>query len=356
MPRPSPTALRVACLLALVVPVVPAAAQPDGTTKPAAVAVTARPVRSVQIYPLREAPAATVARNESRLGAELAARIAAIPVEVGQTVPSGAVVVQLDAADAQLALAQADAALASARARLALADSQLERARNLQRQQFISAEALTQRETELAVVRAEVLSVEASQRVARRALDKTRIRAPFRGVVLERPGQVGEIAQPGAPLVVLKDAAVPEVSADIPAAYARDFVPAATFEFVSSTGRYPLRLLRLSPAVRTGTRTQEARLAFAQADAAAAAGTEGRLAWRASVPHLPAETIVQRGAAGAVPVLGVFVVEGLRARFVPIAGAQAGRPAPSPLAPDARVVVGGQAALQDGAAVTATNP
>ncbi|MCS7100056.1 MAG: efflux RND transporter periplasmic adaptor subunit, partial [Burkholderiaceae bacterium] len=178
------------------------------------------PARAVHLFPERDAPASVVARNESRLAAEIAARIVAIPVDVGQRVAAGAVVVQLDDADARLALVQAEAAFAAAQARLALAESQLARARELRAQAFISPEALTQRETELAVVRAEVGSAEAALAAARRTLQKTVVRAPFAGVVMARPGQVGEIAQPGAPLLVLKDAAPPEIASPIPAALA----------------------------------------------------------------------------------------------------------------------------------------
>jgi RND family efflux transporter MFP subunit len=322
-----------------------AAAQPAAQSA----AVTVASVASAQFFPERDAPAATIARNESRLGAEIAARIAAIAVEVGQTVARGAVVVQLDDADARLAVAQAQAALESAQARRALAESQLERARDLQRQQFISAEALSQRETETAVVRAEVSTAEAALRSAQRTLQKATIRAPFTGVVMARPGQVGEIAQPGAPLVVLKDAAAPEVASPIPAELADHLGPKLAFEFVAPDKRYALRLLRVSPAVQAATRTREARLAFVSD--APPAGTEGRLHWRDPRPHLPAELIVQRSRNGQ-PAFGVFVVESGRAAFVPIARAQAGRPAVSPLKAGTQVVVNGQAALQDGQAVT----
>lgn len=313
--------------------------------------IATAPAAKIHFFPERDAPAAAVARNESRLGAEIAARIAAIPVEVGQSVPRGAVVVQLDDADAQLAVTQAEAALNSAQARLALSEGQLARARNLQKQEFISTEALAQRETETAVVRADVATAEAALRGARRTLEKTVIRAPFAGVVMARPGQVGEIAQPGAPLLVLKDAAPAEVSSPIPADLAAELGPKLAFEFVAPAARYPLRLLRVSPAVQTATRTREARLAFV--DEAPPAGTEGRLHWKDPRPHLPAELIVQRGRNGA-SAFGVFVVEGGRAKFVPITQAQAGRPAPSPLPAAAQVVVAGQAALQDGQPVDAT--
>jgi RND family efflux transporter MFP subunit len=349
---PAPAAARrlLGCICLALLPAT-AGAQTAPTAGSAPVAVTVAPAATVHFHPERDAPATVVARNESRIGAEIAARIAAIPFDVGQTVARGTVVVQLDPVDARLAVQQAQATLNAAQARLALAESQLERARDLHRQQFISAEALAQRETETAVVRTEVATADSLLAGAQRTLDKTVVRAPFAGVVMARPGQVGEIAQPGAALLVLKETAAPEVSSPVPTAHVADFTAGAAFEFSAQSQRYRLRLLRLSPAVQAATRTREARLAFSEA--APPAGTEGRLLWRAAQPHLPAELIVQRQVDGRTA-FGVFVLDGERARFVPLADAQAGRPAASPLAATAQVVVAGQGALQDGAAVTAT--
>jgi RND family efflux transporter MFP subunit len=345
---PRPAAALAAVLFAVLFVLSPAPSHSNSPAPP----VQVRAATAVHFSPERSAAAAAIARNESRLGAEIAARIVAIAVEVGQTVAKGAVVVQLDDADARLAVQQAQAALGAARARLALAEQQLGNARDLHQQQFISAEALAARETETAVVRAEVTSAESALRVAERTLAKTVVRAPFAAVVMARPGQVGEIAQPGAPLVELKDAAPPEVASAIPATDAAGIDRQMPFEFEAPARTYPLRLLRLSPAVSASTRTREARLAFIKD--APPSGTEGRLRWKDARPHVPAEVIVQRESPGKSPRFGVFVVEQGRAKFVAITGAQAGRPAPSPLAADAMVVVAGQSALQDGQAVTAT--
>ena len=75
-------------------------------------------------------------------------------------------------------------------------------------------------------------------------------------------------------------------------------------------------------------------------------GSAGQLRWNDDRPHLPASVVVQRERR-----LGVFVVEGGKARFVPLPRAEEGRAAPAALPPDAAVVVSGQAALQPGQAV-----
>ena len=51
------------------------------------------------IYPQKEAFATVISLNDSRIAAEVTARIVDIPVEVGQVVPKGATLVRLDARD-----------------------------------------------------------------------------------------------------------------------------------------------------------------------------------------------------------------------------------------------------------------
>jgi hypothetical protein len=117
----------------------------------------------------------------------------------------------------------------------------------------------------------------------------------------------------------------------------------------SAGRRLPLKLLRLSPVVDPQTRTREARFGFAAGAAdEPPPGSEGRVLWRDARAHLPAEVLVRRGDA-----IGAFVQAGESVRFVPAPGAQEGRPAVLSLPADARVVVSGQAALQDGQQVRA---
>ncbi|MFZ5510088.1 MAG: efflux RND transporter periplasmic adaptor subunit [Pseudomonadota bacterium] len=214
-------------------------------------AVTYRSYAQVALYPERDAPATAVSDNESRIAAEISATIVAIPVEVAQVVAKGAVVARLDCRDYELAVHKAQAAHDSALARARLAQAQLKRAAELHRQAFISAEALSQRETEYAVQQADVKLSRAQLDTARHNRQKCILRAPFPAIVKARPGQVGELAAPGTPLLVL---------------------------------------------------------------------------------------------------VGVFVIDGGRARFVPLPQAQEGRPAPAPLPPEAKIVIDGRHGLQDGQA------
>jgi DNA polymerase-3 subunit alpha len=82
------------------------------------------------------------------------------------------------------------------------------------------------------------------------------------------------------------------------------------------------------------------------------AGTTGTLRWQDPQAHIPSAYIVKRK-----DQLGVFVQQGTgsdaKARFVPLPGAQEGRPSPAPktLAGNIALIVQGQLALQDQAPI-----
>jgi RND family efflux transporter MFP subunit len=304
-------------------------------------AVSVKPLAEVAIYPERDASAQVVSLNESRIAAEIAGRIEAVPVEVGQRIERGAVVARIDCRDHELARQRAGAALTAARARLALAERQLERARELRAQGFFAEEALAARVTEVEVLRADAAQAEAQLGAAARAVGKCVVRAPFPAIVRERLGQVGELAAPGTPLVELVDAGRIEVAAQVQAKDAPSLEKAHAAAFVAPGGAHALALVRISPAIDPQTRALDARLRFA--GPAAAPGASGRIVWRDAEPHLPPELVVRRAGR-----LGVFVDEAGSARFHALPEAQEGRPARADLPAAARIVVKGQLALKDG--------
>lgn len=307
-------------------------------------AVVTKAFKEVARHPGREAPASAVSLNESRLSAEVSATVKEVAFDVGQVAPKGAVLIRLDARDHELALAKAQAALDSSRARARLAEQQLNRARELAKQNFYSAEALSQKETELAVHQAQVKLDQAQLAQARRNVEKCTLRAPFQAIVRSRQAQVGELAAPGAPLMTLSEASRVEVAAQVPPRDIASLQGATEVRFTGSGGEHAVKLLRVSPAISREARTVDVRLAFAGQPAAP--GADGRILWNDPVPHLPAELVSKRGA-----VLGVFVLENSVARFIPLPGAQEGRPVAAPTLADKRIVVDGRHGLADGQAV-----
>jgi len=304
-------------------------------------AVSVQPLSAVAFHPERDAAAHVVSLNESRIAAEIAGRIEAMPVEVGQLIDKGAVIARIDCRDHALSRQRAGAALAAVRSRLALAGQQLERARELSAQGFISEDALAARVTEADVLRAELSQAEIQLATAERAVGKCVVRAPFAAIVRERLGQVGELAAPGTPLAVLVDAGRIEVAAQVQAKDAPSLERAAAARFLGTGGPRPLALERISPAIDLQTRTMDARLRFT--GAAAAPGASGRIVWPDGELHVPPGLVVRRAGR-----LGLFVDDGGTARFHALPDAQEGRPARADLPPETRIVVKGQLALKDG--------
>ena len=315
----------------------------------AAPVVSAMPYAELGFRPERDAPATVLGKNETRIAAEASARIVAIVVDSGDSVKAGQVLVRLDAKDAELALARAEAGMAQSDARLAQAEAQAARARSLKEKNFISAEAVTLRETELAAARADAQSARANRDSARRAVEKCIVTAPFNGIVRGRSAQVGELAASGTPLLTLADTGDLQVVAQVQARDADGLAAAGKVEFVAAGGALALKPLRISGAINREARTVEARYRF---DAPAPApGTEGRLTWRDPRPHLPADYILRRNGR-----YGVFVLEADTARFRELPQAQEGRPAAADFSPGLQIVTRGRHALQDGMKVALAQP
>lgn len=309
-------------------------------------AVNSRPLSELVHYPQREIQAQVVSLNLSRLSAEISARIDAIVVEPGQKIAKGALIARLDCHDHQIAADRAQAALESAEARQKLAQQQLRRASELAAKDFISGDALDARRTEADVVAAEVRLNTAQRAAARRDVGKCTLRSPFDAIVDARLAQVGELASPGTPLVQLWDRSRLQLSAQVPQALADSLAKAKTPVFASQGAEHPVGVLRVSPALNPASRMREARFAFK--GSLPAPGSHGVLRWHDERPHLAADYLVSRSGR-----IGVFVLDGDKARFVHLADAQEGRAAAVALPPATRVVTDGRFTLQDGMAVRA---
>jgi multidrug efflux pump subunit AcrA (membrane-fusion protein) len=217
---------------------------------------------------------------------------------------------------------------------------QHERAGKLAADHFVSRDALDTRAAELESSRADVAVTAAALKTARAQQKKCDLRAPFPAVVMERLGQEGEMASPGAPLLALLDTSRMEVKAEVQEADAAGLKQTARAELQEPGGRWPLRVKRLSAALNKSTRLVEARLTFA--GPAAAAGASGQILWRAPELHIPAEFVVRR-----VDGLGVYLADGDKPRFHPLPDAQEGRPAlATGLRGESRVVTKGLGELR----------
>ena len=292
----------------------------------------------------RRAPAEVQTLNDSTISAEVSAIVLSIHTDVGQAVAKGDLLLELDSTDYQLNLKQAEANLASSRARLSQAKVKLNRAKTLGNNQYISADELLERETDVMVIDAQIQVNQVAVSIARRNLEKCSLKSPFDGVIVGRMAQVGSFVRNGDPLIAVTQVDQFELKAEIPDSQADEVLGTRMIRFESRGQSWPVELLRLSPVINSQGRTRQARFSFA--DGAPSVGRSGELVWGVGTGMLPSNLISRRDG-----VLGVFLLESGKARFVPLPGAQEGRPARVELPPSSTVITMGRERLQDGVTI-----
>jgi membrane fusion protein (multidrug efflux system) len=281
-------------------------------------AYTVKTLEDVAVYPRSQAVAQVVPENESRLAAEVTARIEEIRAGVGQPVRKGEVLVRLDRRQYQLALEQANGQVELLSNRYKLAQLQFEQARSLHESNFVSAQALEQRRTELAVIESELKIARNSVNQAQLALRRTSIRAPFSGTVRERLAGEGELAAPGQPILTLVEHGKNELRARVPVREVASLQKAREPVFRQGGQNYPVKVVRVSPVVDARAQT---RAVVLHAEQPLASGSAGELVWSVGTPYLPAAYLQRRDAQ-----LGAWVEENGKPVFKPLPDAQTGRP------------------------------
>ncbi len=159
---------------------------------------------STQKVPRELTLTGVLAANErSDLAANASGRVTKVFVELGERVPAGAVIAQLDKRTASLAARQADADVATVVEQLNASKKDCERYVKL-----LAKGAITQQEYDRAVGQCSIQgSSEAAARVrieqASQAVADSTIRAPFAGKIADRFVHVGDYVMPSSRVVTL---------------------------------------------------------------------------------------------------------------------------------------------------------
>lgn len=175
------------------------------------VRVEARPTAIVHV-----AEATLEAVNQATVASRVPGRIIELPVDAGDRVANGDVVLRIDAAEAEQGLAAADATVAQAQASLANARAEHDRARSLLARNFVSQSAVDQARTALLAAEAQLRAARAGRAQASTARAYTTIASPMSGVVSMRHVEAGEMALPGMPLLSIFDPAAMRAVVDVP--------------------------------------------------------------------------------------------------------------------------------------------
>ena len=236
-----------------------AAACRRGDAAPATVAATLPATLAIRIDTLTSVvPVAgsVVARRRAELATRLTARVTRVPVEVGTAVRVGQLLVELGTED--VAAARARAAAARSAAQLAR-DEAARQADRMDTLLAYDAVARVQRDgahLALAQTEAQLAAAEAALRDAAIAESYAALTAPFDGVVTSRAVDPGDLAVPGAPLLVMEDRGPRDGLFAVPADVAARLRPADALQVSDMDGRSvtaPIRIMGRSadPATRT---------------------------------------------------------------------------------------------------------
>jgi membrane fusion protein, multidrug efflux system len=184
---------------------------------PAAVSVSVAPVKRQDEPVTLEATGSFEADESSDVAPDSSGRVVATPVDVGQFVKSGAVLVRLQGIDAGLRLDEARAAVTRAEASVKLAESQNTLAQTTAQRyasllatgdvsSTVADQARTTAETSVQNVntaRASLAQARAQLALAEKAVADVAIVAPFSGFISERKVSLGEYVQPSTAVVTL---------------------------------------------------------------------------------------------------------------------------------------------------------
>lgn len=301
------------------------------------------------------------AERRARLSPRVDGLVAQVRVDAGDRVEAGALLLSLDDALARQALGRLTAQAAEAQARVTEAERLLAEARQLVERQFVPASQVATREAELELARAALASARAAEREQAELVERHGLPAPFAGLVASRQAEVGEWVQRGATVVELIDLDALRIEVQVPAERHGDLAAGAEYTLLAGgiADAIPARVEAVLPVVDPGARTFLLRLRPQAPHPALLPGVPVRVAIALPVREpalaVPRDALLRRPDGSRV----LFVVEADGADFVAReravrvlrdAGAQVA--VAGELDDTARIVVRGNEALRDGAAVT----
>jgi len=295
--RPSTAAL--AALLALATGC-SRSTSPATPPEPPPITLGAENVARVEARTLQSGPAVSGSlrpRREATLRAELGGALLANDAEPGREVKKGELLARVEDRALGDQLSAAEQAVRAADHALDLARRTHARSRSLAEAGSIAAQALEQSET--AVAAQEALAADARARLAgaRQVHDRTRLRAPFDGIVSDRQARAGDVVQPGTALFTVVDPTSMRLEAAVPAQDLGAIRPGTAVDFGVSgyAGRsFSGHIEQVNPVVDAATGQVRITVTLPNVDGTLLAGlfAKGRVATDTrTVPAVPADAV-----------------------------------------------------------------
>ena len=210
-------------------------------------------------------PGTVVSIRDAVIAAETSGKIVDV-VNVGTQVEAGTTLAQIDNTDASQLVSQRRAELQRLETLAKYHDDYFKRIDEYEHKLGLSAIAIAELRSNRDTAKADLASGQTALRVAKTALERTEIRAPFNGSVVSQSIQTGEYAQTGTSIVRLVDTTNLEVSAQVPASLVQP-IAAGTMLEVTGMGKTVLAPVRaLVPVGDEINRTMELRVTLQGTD------------------------------------------------------------------------------------------
>lgn len=277
----------------------------------------------------------------AKIGAKVIGRITEAHLKEGEQVKAGQVLYKIDPTDQERIVTSAHARVASARARTAAARAQVEEIRVQHRRQkqlaaqgaapAATVEDLEARivalEAQVAAADAEAKAAAAEASASSSVLKSFVVEAPIDGVVMGKPGAVGDVTFPEGPLAEIADFSTLLVETDVPEGRLHLVRPGGPVEIVLDAmpgERFPGTVVGLGPRLNRSKATGTVKVKFDQPPELLRPEMSARVSFLAKKLDdeqrkakakvvLPAAAVVDRAGSKAV-----FVVDQGKVRLVPV--------------------------------------
>jgi RND family efflux transporter MFP subunit len=160
-------------------------------------------------------PATVVAEQQAQIASRIMGYIREINVEIGQKVSAGQRLFRIDPSDIQGQVSQAGAGVAQAQAALADAKNDFERFGTLYKEEAIPKAQWDKIRLQYQVAQQQLAAARAGAGTAGAQMTYASPTAPFAGIVTQKLANVGDMAAPGHPIVVIENPAKLQVQAQV---------------------------------------------------------------------------------------------------------------------------------------------
>ena len=177
-------------------------------------------VKTIKLDNLRRFEGSVEAVNKSTVSAQTSGRIKSINFDVDDYVKAGETIVTFYDAEHKSRLIQAQSNLNAATAQRISTEQTFKRTQKLYKRGTVSLASFDNAKSAYESAKAREESAKAALKQAQEQLGYTIVKAPYSGFVVERHVQLGEIANPGKPLMTGFSLEKLRVKAEIPQQYA----------------------------------------------------------------------------------------------------------------------------------------